>query len=403
MQLAEHMPAHEPFPDQKAQPAVEPEFALAVACCRWPPSADKNKAVREAAAGVDWPLFLKVARRQRVEGLIWHALRQAGVDMPAATARPLQAAAQKIARQNLTNLAESARLRRVLGEVGAEPLFVKGLTLAGLAYGDVALKSGWDIDILVEIDAVEACADALEHEGYRLMLPPAEVGRSRLAWWHERWKESIWSNRARGTHVELHTRLVDNAAVLKGVGACSPRQEVEVSTGLPLPTLRLEELFAYLCVHGAASGWFRLKWAADVGALLSRCGEEETERLYRTSQELGAGRAAAQALLLCRFLFGTRTAPALLAELRSRPMNERLFRLALRNMAGRSASTELSDLRFGTLGIHLNQLAMVPGLRFKMAEAWRQLANPEHRLATRLPPPFHLFAPAMKRLRGGRG
>lgn len=397
------MAAQEPFPDAEAQPALEPEFALAVACCLWPPSPGKDEAVREAAGTVDWGLFVKVARRQRVEGLIWHALRQAGVRVPPAAAAPLQAAAQKIARQNLTNLAESVRLRRVLTGAGAEPLFVKGLTLAGLAYGDIALKSGWDIDILVGHDVVEACADALEREGYRLVLPPAEVGRSRLAWWHERWKESVWSNEARGTHVELHTRLVDSGAVLKGVGASSPRQEVEVSKGLLLPTLRREELFAYLCVHGAGSGWFRLKWAADVGALLSGTAEEETERLYRGSQELGAGRAAAQGLLLCSFLFGTKLQPSLLAELRSRPMNERLFRLALRNMAGRSASTELSDLRFGTVGIHLNQLAMVPGLRFKLAEAWRQLANPEHRLATRLPPPFHLLVPAMKRLRGGRG
>jgi hypothetical protein len=397
------MAAPRPSPDSDTQPARSPEFALAAACCRWPPSPEKDEAVREGAASVDWPLFLKVARRQRVEGLIWHALRQAGIDVPAAAAAGLQAAAQKIARQNLVNLAESARLRRALQEAGAEPLFVKGLTLARLAYGDIALKSGWDIDVLVERDAVDACADALESEGYRLIIPAGEVGRSRLAWWHDRWKESVWSNRARGTHVELHSKLVDSPRLLKGVGPSSPRQEVEVSGGVSLPTLRREELFAYLCVHGAGSGWFRLKWIADVGALLSGCSMEETRRLYRTSAELGAGRSAAQALLLCHFLFGTPIGPDLLAELRSRPMNRRLFRLALRNMAGRGVSTELSDLRFGTMGIHLNQLAMGPGWRYKTAEIWRQLANPEHRLATRLPPPFHLLVPLIARFRGSRG
>ena len=387
-------------PDSETHPALDPEFALAVACCRWPASPEKRHSVREAALAVDWPLFLRVARRQRVEGLVWHALRQGRVEVPAAVADGLQAAALKVARQNLTNLAESLRLRRVLAEAGAEPLFIKGLTLASLAYGDIALKSGWDIDVLMDREVLEPCAVALEGEGYHLKIPAAELGRSRLDWWHDRWKESVWSSKARGTHVELHTKLVDNAAALNGVGASSPRQEVEVSPGVFLPTLRREELFAYLCVHGAGSGWFRLKWAADVGALMSGCSEEDTERLYRRSQDLGSGRPAAQALLLCRFLFATKVSPSLLAELRSRPMNERLFRLALRNMAGRGASTELSELRFGTLGIHLNQLAMVPGWRFKVGEAWRQLANPEHRLATRLPPPFHLLAPLF---RAGRG
>lgn len=382
---------------------LEPEFALVVACCRWPPSPQKDAAVREAAARIDWPVLVSVARRQRVEGLVWQALRQSEIAVPAAAASALSTAAQKIARQNLVNLAESVRLRRALGEAGPDPLFVKGLTLAALAYGDVAVKSGWDIDVLVPLGSVEACADALEREGYKLALPPADVGRAKLAWWHERWKESVWSNPARRTHVELHTKLVDSEAALKGVGAASPRQEVEVSPGLFLPTLRREEMFAYLCVHGAGSGWFRLKWASDVAALLSGSSEEETERLYRIAQDLGAGRAAAQALLLCSFLFGTKVSPALLAELRSRPMNERLFRLALRNMAGHGGSTELSDLRFGTLGVHLNQLAMVPGWRFKVGEAWRQLSNPEHRLATRLPPPLHLLAPLVARFRKGGG
>ena len=383
--------------------ALGAEFALAAACCRWPPSPERDEDLRAAAAAVDWPLFVQVARRQRVEGLIWHALRQAGVEVPAGAAAQLQRAAQKIARQNLVNLAESSRLRRALSEAGAEPLFVKGLTLARLAYGDIALKSGWDIDVLVSAETVEACAEALEREGYNLILPVADAGRKRLVWWHERWKESIWVNNARRTHVELHTRLVDNATlVLKGVGPSSPRHEVAVAGGIALPTLRQEELFAYLCVHGAGSGWFRLKWIADVGALLSGCGRDEIDRLYRTAESLGAARSAAQALLLCGFLFGTDVPEPLLRELRGRPMNRRLFRLALGNMAGRGVSTELSDLRFGTLGIHLNQLAMGPGWRFKAAEAWRQLANPEHRLATRLPPPLHLLAPLIGHLKGGR-
>ena len=34
-------------------------------------------------------------------------------------------------------------------------------------------------------------------------------------------------------------------------------------------TLGADDLFAYLCAHGAYHAWFRLKWLADIGALLA--------------------------------------------------------------------------------------------------------------------------------------
>ena len=108
-----------------------------------------------------------------------------------------------------------------------------------------------------------------------------------------------------GIVLDLHVRLADNPALLPVIGARSPTQDVEVSPGITLPTFQNEELFAYLCVHGASSAWFRLKWISDFAALASRFEPAELDRLYQRSQELGAGRAAGQALLLADRLFGT--------------------------------------------------------------------------------------------------
>ncbi len=158
-----------------------------------------------------------------------------------------------------------------------------------------------------------------------------------------------------------------------------------MARGRFLPTLTTDELFAYLCVHGASSAWFRLKWIADVGALLAPSPPAGIERLYRRSQALGAGRAAAQALLLCGRLFGTALPPALLAELRADRTNRWLLAIALRKLAGRSLATELPETRFGTASIHLMQLGLLPGLKFKLGEIGRQLVDPADRAAFRLP------------------
>ena len=276
------------------------EFRLVAACCRWPPSPARDSAVLAAAEGIDWALAARIAARHRVEGLVWNALRQAGAAVPEAVAERLREASARIMRQNLALTAESLRLAGLLDEAGIRHLFVKGVSLSMLVYGSIGPKMGWDIDLLVAPEAVEAAALVLEAAGYRLALPEGARGRERIGLWHRHWKESVWTTPDGRLTVELHSRLNDNPMLLPSVGPDSPSRPVEVSKGRFLATLRTDELFAYLCVHGASSAWFRLKWIADVGALIGACPPEEIERLYRRSQALGAGRAPAQALSALR-------------------------------------------------------------------------------------------------------
>jgi hypothetical protein len=361
------------------------EFELVAACCRWPPAPARDDAVLAAAAGVDWALVARIAERHRVEGLVWNALKPSGAAPPEEIGERLQSAAARIARQNLVLTAESLRLSGLLDRAQVRHMFVKGISLGVLAYGSIGPKMGWDIDLLVPLDALEPAAAALETAGYRLVLPGGPKARERLGLWHIHWKESVWAAGGGELTVELHSRLNDNPLLLPGVGPDSPSQRVEVSRGRFLATLRTDELFAYLCIHGASSAWFRLKWIADVGALLGTCPPKEIERLYRRSQAMGAGRAAALALLLCERLFATPVSPALVAELRSDRINRWLLAIALRKLAGRTLTAELDEKLLGTGTIHLMQFALLPGFRFKYAELRRQLVNPADRIAVPLP------------------
>jgi len=361
------------------------EFELVAACCRWPPSPARDLAVLAAAERSDWTLTARIAERNRVEGLVWNALKQAGASVPAEIGERLQAAAARITRQNLLLTAESLRLSASLDGARVRHLFVKGISLGALAYGSIGPKMGWDIDLLVPLDALDPAAAALEAAGYRLILPSGPKARERLGLWHRHWKESVWARDGGELIVELHSRLNDNPLLLPDVGPDSPSQRVEVSKGRFLTTLRTDELFAYLCVHGASSAWFRLKWIADVGALIGDRPPREIERLYRRSQDMGTGRAAAQALLLCERLLATPLPPELAAELRSDRMNRWLVAIALRKLAGRTLTAELDEKLLGTGTIHLMQFALLPGLGFKYAELRRQLVNPADRIAFPLP------------------
>jgi hypothetical protein len=328
-----------------------------------------------AAAGLNWVLVERIARRHRVEALVWAAMRRVGLDASPGPTQALKAAADRLARQNLRIAAACSALRETFDRAGIPILFVKGISLAQLAYGNILLKSGWDIDILVPGDCANSAADQLRTIGYEPVIPAGFADTGAVGAWHRLFKESVWRHPVRGTHVELHTALTDHPMLLRGVGSDSPTQDVRISGHFALPTLATDELFAYLCVHGGSSAWFRLKWIADLAALLTPYDATELDRLYARSQELGAARSADVALILCHDLFQTRVSPALVEALRSRPGNRRLLAAVQRSLVGRAVATELSDLRFGTWAVHLFQAGVMPGLRYKLTALWVELQS----------------------------
>ena len=344
------------------------EFALTVECCRRAYACGDPRPFRELAATFDWARFARIVRFHRVQGLTWEGLTSIGVEIPTETASLLSAEARHVAAANLRMAVEARKIRAAFDQAGLALLFVKGLTTGALAYPDPMLKMGWDIDLLIDPAQLKGAAAMLAERGYRCIIPPESVP---LEVWHRREKESVWKD-DRGIHVELHTRLADNKLLIAGIDVHSPRREVEIAPGIVLPTLAANELFAYLCVHGASSLWFRLKWITDLAAILQQCDDQEIARLYATSQTLRAGRAASSALLLADKLYGSLRDSLLRSELASDRVSRSLCQAALRQLAGRPEPREPTEAVGGTLAIHLCQFALLADLRFKAGELLRQ-------------------------------
>jgi hypothetical protein len=381
--------------DVLRSPSFSREFLLAAACCRWPPSPERNEAVARAAEGpIDWDRFLRTVRRHRVEGLAASALTVVETDAPDEVRRELVGEARLIARANLLYAAEAARLRRRFEEAGISVFFLKGLTLDVLAYGSLGIKKSRDIDVAVAPEKVEAACAILAQLGYRRIDPAPELPIEQFRIWMRLNKETNWLNDQGGIVVEIHNALVDNPRLLTVVNLASPRQEVTIAPGIYLPTLQKDELFSYLCVHGAMHGWARLKWLADLSALLKDDTPSEIERLHSESLKLMVGRCSAQALLLCADVLALPLPATMRAQLRRNSANRRLVRLALRVMEGQREK-ELDDTLWGTIPIHLSHLALAPGWRSVAAELRRKLRSPYDRSRWLLPRPFHWLYPAL--------
>jgi len=348
---------------------VSDEFRLVVDCCRAAFSGVGLSMSPVTPKGIDWARFLRLARFHRVQGLIWEALASS-TNTPPDVLHEISSEAEAIAASNLQSILACNELFQEFDAASISFRFVKGLTLGALAYNRAAIKASADIDLLVPVQMLHESASILGSAGYELIEPKRS---SALEAWHDARKESLWRHRATSTLVDLHTRLTDNPLLLPDVGITSKWQMVSVAKDIALPTLQDSELFAYLCIHGASSAWFRLKWVTDLAAWLNRRSSAEIQKLYQRSQVLGAGRAAGQALLLADKLYGTLEENAPLKDVLNRDATTRwLCSSALKLLAGRDEPVEPTSRLMGTFMIHLTQFGLHRGWRFKTTEFGRQ-------------------------------
>jgi hypothetical protein len=354
--------------ENPARATLSPELQLAIACGRYSFSAARRDEVRRLASKVDWKSFLRVICRHRIQGLAARALRLANVSPPHEVSERIRAEVTAIATANLRAAYESRRILERFDRSGIPVLFMKGLSLSALAYGDPFLKMSSDIDILIDLDDLEDAATVLREIGYIQMVPSRS--NSLLAW-HGRRKESVWRSDATNTFVELHTRLSDNRALIPEIGMQSPRQDVPITSAICLPTLNLNDLLAYLCVHGASSAWFRLKWIIDLAALLHRS-ETDISTFYASAMARGAGRATAQALLLAEEFQRLQIPESIRGEILADRSNRLLARVASSQLR---ATEEPTTRILGTASIHLSQALLLKGWRFKGSEVARQIAD----------------------------
>lgn len=243
---------------------------------------------------VDPARVAAIAHRHQVVPLVVEAYRRAEVLVPAAIARrhaPLAPLA--LAR-------EAVRLRALFEAEGIAPLFLKGSTLAMLAFGSLDARQFGDIDLLVRATDAPRAATLLACAGYRLPGVATEALAAHVARLVPFAKDIALEHPGTRHIVELHWRTSDNPN--ERAAHDDAVQMVELSPGVTLPTLGTEALFAYLCAHGAAHLWARLRWLGDIAALVARSGDGGT-RLWRAAVARGQGRAAASAILLAhRFL-----------------------------------------------------------------------------------------------------
>jgi Uncharacterised nucleotidyltransferase/Transglutaminase-like superfamily len=283
-----------------------PEFDLVLACLRWPQETVDGDRIRSLAQQpIRWPRLLEIVDHHKVVPLFSRNLDAfAPGYMPDEQAAVLRANSVANAHTCLGRTAELVALHRLFREQQIDLRIFKGIPLAIAAFQDLTLRDAGDIDLLVAEKDIFRAGEILQSQGYVRFEPQSRLTPHRLRSYLAHQKDFSYEHPAAGIVIDLHWRLFRNSflpanARLEEVG------EDWINLGSErIPTLPPLRLLLYLCVHGALDGWLRLKWLADIGALLHTMTPEQLNAAATAAAEQQALPQFSAALLLCHDLLG---------------------------------------------------------------------------------------------------
>ena len=119
--------------------------------------------------------------------------------------------------------------------------------------------SSQDLDLLVPSDSFRAATSLIEQAGYSRFNPSAAVHGDQLLQLMTMRKDFGYVHERGEPQLELHWRLFLNPHFLDETSLFASSRIVSLSGNVGLRTLGEEDLFIYLCAHGALHWWYQLK------------------------------------------------------------------------------------------------------------------------------------------------
>lgn len=333
---------------------------------------------RKTVQSLDWPAILGLARRHRVEGLVWHQVIEGGYEPPAAVRAEFEQDRRELSLTYLAQVAETQRLCGLLAGNGIAILVLKGCAIAQRLYAPrPELRHSIDIDLLVAPDRLEAAQAVLLAEGYERVTPGPRLPATAMSMARYLLHAFEYVH-ASGHKVELHHRLLADPYRLAEPFERLMRasQSITIGDGA-VRGLGTVDDFLYCCCHAANHAYFRLKWLADIDRMLARLGEKGLGQAIEQARVAGAVRHVLLSLLVLGRLQGRSIElPGWEAESRG---VEGLVAYALQALSGEARDS--GRLRLADVGEDMREMLygmrLAPDARSRRFKALQHLANHE--------------------------
>jgi len=243
-----------------------------------------------------------MARRHAMRPLLfWHLNDTSPKAIPESILAQLRADFYSNSARNLFLTGQLLELLDAFEANGISAIPYKGPTLAAFAYGNLALREFFDLDVLVRKNDVLRAKEVLISEGYRAqyrMTPAQEAAFLRYA-------DQYLYARDDGNAVDLHWEVAPKAFSFRPSTELLWKRLEHLSLGGRIVlVLSPEDMLLSLCVHGATHRWERLGWVCDVAELIHVCKDMDWDRLVEQAATLGSRRVLFLGLFLADGLLG---------------------------------------------------------------------------------------------------
>ncbi|MDY7031666.1 MAG: nucleotidyltransferase family protein [Thermodesulfobacteriota bacterium] len=285
-----------------------PEMRLLLDCSSTFPEEENNSIISALRSDlINWTTFINLVRQHRVYPFAYRNLRKFTENgVPEHVKHSLRVQFEKNVNRSIRLAAELVRLVELLERKGFPTLSLKGPALALQIYGDLSMRHGGDLDLLVAPEHLAQAERVLLQEGYRRLTPAFNLSPRQqryYTWWLHHF--GYYHDKLQ-IRVELHHRLFQEPCFLPLNFHLVAKQQGHVTlAGTLVKTLSVEDTVLYLCAHGAKHAWLRLFWLFDIARLLRDDHDIDWGGIMQRAKEMRSCRFVAQGILLSNVLLGT--------------------------------------------------------------------------------------------------
>ncbi len=245
---------------------------------------------------VDLQQILRLAVAHAVVPMVYDVMREVAAGHP--LAEMLRPAFENDVRFSLALAGELRTIARLFVEHEVAFVSLKGPLLSQRLYGNPAVRSPGDVDLLVRPGDMLRARDLLIEHGYCIASPMHWSGDA--ACLRSRECELLMVHRTRRLAIDLHWRILpryfpspfDRIRICNRLGATS-------LFGEEIPDLVPEHLLLFLCAHASKHAFERLSWICDLArclrvleldwpAVLAEAAASGTERQLLTGMKIAA-------------------------------------------------------------------------------------------------------------------
>lgn len=282
------------------------ETRLILEACRTKiPTESLDNIARILDGPIDWEYVAKITRRNAASSLFFsNILKLFGDRLSNDMKHVVEGELEWSAHRNMFLTSKLLEIIRIFNENNIEILPFKGPMLAIQAYGNPALRTYGDLDVLVRPRNFVSAVKLLKEHGYTAVTNVNWLERT--TWYLGRKKDVYMVNKAGSVKLELHWKLSGaHFGLPKEMNGLWHRLDSVSLAGIDVPALSFNDLLIYLCLHGSRHGWERLAWICDINELVGSKQEVDWDLLFVESKRLGCEKVVALGLRLIRDFFGS--------------------------------------------------------------------------------------------------